>query len=99
MGLDVTDRAVLDSFPDADRISDYARDAISWAVKIGLINGVGGNGPSPLISPAGNATRAQTATIIMRFMQGDDGSIARKSPVHNNAEPNIDEDWPDLGGN
>ena len=99
LGLDVTGRAELDAFPDAAAVSDYALDAISWAVKTGLINGVGGNGAQPLLSPAGTATRAQTATIIMRFMLGRVGEVPRKAPIRNNAEPNIDEGYGDLGGN
>ena len=97
--LDVTPRAELDAFPDAGQVSDYARDAVCWAVKTGLINGVGGYGAYTLLSPGGTATRAQTATIIMRFLQGSGGDIARKSPIRNNAEPNLDEGWGDLGGN
>ena len=99
LDLDVTPRTELDEFPDAAMVSDYAIDAISWAVKTGLVNGIGGVGTHPLLSPDGTATRAQTATMIMRFMQGGVAEAPRKSPVRNNAEPNIDEGYGDLGGN
>ena len=99
LGMDVSERAGLGAFPDAAKVSDYARDAVSWAVQKGLIQGVGGYGSHPHLEPDGTATRAQTATIIMRFLQGRADMVPRKSPVRNNAEPNIDEGYGDLGGN
>ncbi|MBQ4428046.1 MAG: S-layer homology domain-containing protein [Oscillospiraceae bacterium] len=50
-------------FSDSDIISDWALEAMRWAVSKGIINGVG-NGR---ISPQGSAVRAQVATILMRF--------------------------------
>lgn len=59
--------ADLSAFPDCTTISGYAQDAMNWAVGLGLIQGMGG-----LLSPRGSATRAQAATILMRFCQGLD---------------------------
>lgn len=62
-GVDVSGRASLSSFADADRISPYAVDAMGWAVHTGLINGV----DSRTLQPGGSATRAQVAAILMRL--------------------------------
>ena len=64
LGLDTSDREELDYFPDGDQVSAYALDALSWAVSTGLINGSEGK-----LLPQGNATRAQVATILMRFIE------------------------------
>lgn len=62
MGYDVTKRADLDIFTDADQISAYATNAISWAVAEGLLVGT-----DNAMLPGGNATRAQAASVIARF--------------------------------
>ena len=64
-GYDVTARADLSAYTDADQISSYATDAMSWANALGLITG---ETPTTLV-PQGNATRAQVATILMRFCE------------------------------
>ncbi len=64
---DVSARADLSSFPDASKVSKYARDAMSWAVAEGLISGTKIDGKDYL-DPKGNATRAQVATILMRYL-------------------------------
>ena len=53
----------LASFTDAGKVSAYAVDAMGWAVSTGLIAGTGSN----TLDPQGSATRAQVATILMRF--------------------------------
>ena len=63
-GIDTSARADLSSFPDGNKVSAYANDAIRWAVAEGLINGSDGK-----LMPQGNATRAQVATILMRFIE------------------------------
>ena len=50
------------------RVSAYAREALAWAVDRGLINGVAQGGESWL-EPQAGATRAQVATILMRFLK------------------------------
>ena len=58
--------ASLDSFPDSNKVSSYAKNALSWAVYEGLIGGTSKNG-TVVLDPRGNATRAQVSTIIMRY--------------------------------
>ena len=57
--------ATVNQFADASSIHDWALDSVKWAVGLGLIQGVGDN----TLSPAGNATRGQVATIFYRFME------------------------------
>ncbi|MDR0889403.1 MAG: S-layer homology domain-containing protein [Oscillospiraceae bacterium] len=59
-------RADLSSFPDAGKISLWATEAMQWAVAEGLITGTATNG-GIYLDPQGNATRAQVATILMRY--------------------------------
>ena len=66
-GYDTSASAPL-SFPDAGEAMGYALPALSWAVATGLISGVGTSEGS-MLQPQGTATRAQAATIIMRFDQ------------------------------
>ena len=62
-GFDVDSSGDLSSFRDSGSIADYAEEAMSWAVAEGLISGT----DTSLLLPAGNATRAQIAAILMRF--------------------------------
>ena len=55
----------LDRFNDAGKVSGYAADAMRWAVETGLISGMGDG----TLNPQGNATRAQLATILMRYCE------------------------------
>ena len=57
----------LKAFGDAGTVSAYAVDAMIWAVKEGIINGVG-TGSGAELQPAAYATRAQIATIFARFL-------------------------------
>ncbi len=56
----------LDAFPDSKDVSNFAKDALVWATSEKLINGVNSNSIIKL-NPKANATRAQTASIIMRY--------------------------------
>ena len=58
--------ADLSTFPDADSVSDWAKDAMADAVALGLISGAS-NGGQTLLEPQGSATREQVATILMEF--------------------------------
>ena len=58
--------ADLSTFPDADSVSDWAKDAMADAVGLGLISGAS-NGGQTLLEPQGSATREQVATILMEF--------------------------------
>lgn len=59
---DVSDKADLSSFPDVDGVDSYAADPVSWTNAVGIITGKDG-----LIAPQAFATRAEVATILMRF--------------------------------
>lgn len=63
-GWDVTTaQSALSGFADANAVHDFAKEAMAWAVETGIILGNGdGN-----LSPEGHATRAEAATIMMRF--------------------------------
>lgn len=63
-GYDVSKSATLTAFSDADKVSGYAAEAMQWAVAEGLLQGSNGK-----LDPQGSATRAQVATILMRFME------------------------------
>ena len=58
----------LAGFPDAASVSDYAVDAMIWATSTGLINGIG-QGDVTILSPKTDASRAQIASIIMRYAE------------------------------
>ena len=61
--------APISAFPDADSVANWAYAAMSWAVGNGLIKGNGHDNGLDYLDPNGSATRAQTATIIMRYCQ------------------------------
>ena len=66
MGYDVSERAGLGAFPDADDVADYAKEAMEWAVAVGLIKGL----DDGTLAPRGSATRAQVAAVMTRFVRG-----------------------------
>ena len=64
----------ISTFPDADKVSAYAKESLSWATAEGLISGMA-TSTNVILNPKGNATRAQVAAIMMRFcyrISGDD---------------------------
>lgn len=60
------DRPTLSGFTDLAQVSTYAREAMAWCVDAGLLSGTS----STTLSPRGQATRAQTAAVLMRLCQG-----------------------------
>lgn len=64
-GYDVSASADISGYTDASGVSGWATDAMRWAVSAGLINGR----TATTLAPQGNATRAEVASILMRFMQ------------------------------
>lgn len=54
----------LSGFSDQAKVSNWASDALCWAVEQGIISGKG-NG---ILDPGGNATRAEVAAIMMRYL-------------------------------
>ena len=64
-GYDTSASADLSGYPDAGEIQDYAQQAMAWAVGTDLIQGF----EDGTLRPAGDSTRAQVATLLMRFCQ------------------------------
>jgi len=64
-GYDLIVKGNLDKFKDADKITDYAKTAMQWAVGSGLVKGKSGN----LLDPQGTATRAEIAAMLHRFIE------------------------------
>ncbi len=62
-GMDTSARGDLSRFQDRDQISDYAVNAIAWAVDRGIINGL----DAVTLAPKGTATRAQLAAMLNAF--------------------------------
>ena len=63
-GYDVSVKGSLSGFSDAANVSGWAREAMQWAVGAGIINGDNG-----ALKPAGNATRAEVAMMLMRYVE------------------------------
>lgn len=63
-GISVEKRGDVGGFDDASKVSEYAKDAMIWAVGEGILCGSDGK-----LLPQDNATRAESATILMRFIQ------------------------------
>ena len=62
-GCDVSAGGNILAYPDGGSVSGYALEAMQWACGAGIIGGKDG-----LLDPAGNATRAEVATMLMRFV-------------------------------
>ena len=60
----VSARADLSRYSDADRVSAWAEDAVAWANAEGYISGM----TTTTIAPQGSATRAQVAAILQRYL-------------------------------
>ncbi|HBC30691.1 MAG TPA: hypothetical protein DC024_05520, partial [Clostridiales bacterium] len=63
-GYDVSMRSDLSEFADGEHISPWAKDAMSWANAVGLIQG-----SQNQLMPTGNAQRSQVAAILQRFIE------------------------------
>ena len=62
LGLSTVPTGDLSGYPDADQVGDWGVRAMSWAVGNGIITGKSGK-----LAPQENATRAEFATMLMRF--------------------------------
>lgn len=62
--MDTTNSVDLSAFPDGDEVSTFADEAMKWAVAKGIITGKSGR-----LDPKGEATRAEVAAIIQRFVE------------------------------
>ncbi len=70
-GFSTSETASLDKFPDASSVGGWAREAVQWAVASGLIAGTTGS----RLLPKGSATRAEAASLFMRFCQEHESLI------------------------
>lgn len=57
-------RTDLSAYPDADEVSGWAREALSWAVAEGVLNGVDTGDGARILSPQGTCTRATLAALM-----------------------------------
>ena len=67
-GYDTSKAADYDEFADGTKVSPWAEEAMAWAVGNGIITGKD-KPEGKLLDPQGEATRAQCATIIQRFLE------------------------------
>lgn len=74
--------ASVDRFADAGSISDWAKAAMQWAVENAILQGVGSN----RLDPLGDTTRAQAATLLMRYQKNNAASAATRS-LHTPQQP------------
>ncbi len=67
-GENVSGRAPIDPFPDGSRVSRFARNAVEWALDNGILRGIKTE-DGVYLMPRESATRAEVATMIMRFSE------------------------------
>lgn len=79
---------VLDAFADAERVDEYARAAMAWAVSTGILQGSNG-----FLNPQAIAVRAHAAAVICRYMEND--AVQNES---GESAPDVP-DTPDVPGN
>ena len=65
LGLDTSVRGSLEGFNDGTDTSDWAKDAMSWAVSVGIFDGF----EDGSLNPGGDATRAQVAAVFQRMVK------------------------------
>lgn len=64
-GSPVAGGMAISEFTDSASVSDYATDAVAWALSEGILTGMGDG----ILAPQGTATRAQAAAMLMRFVE------------------------------
>ena len=64
-GAPVGGGMAVSEFTDGASVSDYATDAVTWALSEGILTGMGDGA----LAPQGTATRAQAAAMLMRFAE------------------------------
>lgn len=69
MKMDISAKGDMSKFGDANDVSSWASEAMTWAVGVGLINGVADPATGVTLSPAKTATRAEVATIMQRMVK------------------------------
>lgn len=61
----------INQYADGNKVSDYAKNAMDWAVTNGVLSGKGAAGAPPAelrLDPTGTATRAECAAMLRNFM-------------------------------
>lgn len=66
-GLDTSARAVLSAYPDAGEVSDWAREALSWAVAEGVLHGVDVGDGTRELQPGRACSRSEMAALMMNL--------------------------------
>lgn len=74
LGLLSTSKADISGFADASKVASYAKEPMQWAVGVGLVEGAASSSGLKL-NPKGNLTRAEAATLLMRFVEEIMGAI------------------------
>lgn len=69
-GKDVSGRNSLSRFGDYEQVASWAVEAIQWANNAGIISGT----DKGMLNPLGNATRAENASMMQRYMMSDSNS-------------------------
>ena len=67
--LESVDLSVLEQFPDADEVSDWARPVVAWAVENGVLNGVEMDDGSRELQPTRDLNRAEMAAMMVNAVQ------------------------------
>ena len=74
LGLDGSSTQELGRFMDSEQVSDYARDAICWAVDNGIMSGAPSEGGMKL-NPRNNLTRAEAARLLQTLVTWIYGTV------------------------
>ena len=92
-GMDNTARASLDNYPDAAKITPFAQEAIEWCEAVGILNDKNGR-----INAWENASRADCATMISRYMNVLRNSTQPEDPPVDPIDPPVDPIDPPASG-
>lgn len=68
-GYDTSVRSDISAFPDAEGTSFWAAEQLSWAVGIGLMNGIADEEGNVTLASQGSTTRAMVAAMLERFCE------------------------------
>lgn len=89
---DVSAVGDLEDFADASAVSDWAEDVMSWAVGSDLFAGRDNN----QLAPQGLTTRAEAATILMRYCENIVGTSAENPSDEPSDDPSTEPNTPDV---
>ncbi|MBQ4601605.1 MAG: S-layer homology domain-containing protein [Clostridia bacterium] len=73
LGIDVSKKADLSDYTDAENVQDWMADGLGWAVETGIIKST--DSDEKILDPFGHATRAQCARMLMAFDEARDVDI------------------------